>query len=358
MCGDVCEWPFGDSPEERAVVLDETSQLEVQPILYSLYRGRAEAERVPPPVWEAFREAHFATLAAFEFRQLEIRRVLAALAQQGVDPVLFKGIPLALTVYEQAHHRPSSDVDLLVRKVDLPKIRVIMRELGYRVTPDLIFGTLSQQVQFWRESQSGLEHLFEFHLQVNNRSLLAPFRYEDFQIDYQYLPDLGPRVRGMTNADGLLMGLVHCVGHLPGDRRFLWHYDLVLLIQQLSSEEWKRIRERVAEHHLHGVVASELATLAREWGVELPEEVRSWVAQHVDRRDEPSSYYLSNGRTARSDFRMGWWYLSTWRDRLWCLWQLLIPGWQYMRAQNPGRTAFGVWLGYPKRWLGWLRPFR
>lgn len=80
-----------------------------------------------PGARERIREAAAASLA----RAWELRRVLLALSDAGVRPILFKGAALAHTVYPDPVCRPMGDVDAWVDGDELPRAQAALSALGY-----------------------------------------------------------------------------------------------------------------------------------------------------------------------------------------------------------------------------------
>lgn len=61
----------------------------------------------------------------------ELWRLTTILAEENIPVILLKGIYLADTVYDNIGLREMSDIDLLVREADLPRITGILLNLGY-----------------------------------------------------------------------------------------------------------------------------------------------------------------------------------------------------------------------------------
>ncbi len=61
----------------------------------------------------------------------EIKPVLESFKEDGIEVILLKGVALAELVYKNLALRPMYDIDLLIKKEDLPQIDEKMRNFGY-----------------------------------------------------------------------------------------------------------------------------------------------------------------------------------------------------------------------------------
>ncbi len=61
----------------------------------------------------------------------EVAPVVAALEAAGVDTLMLKGVPLALTVYRTPAARPMRDVDIAVRHPDADRAIAVIEGLGW-----------------------------------------------------------------------------------------------------------------------------------------------------------------------------------------------------------------------------------
>lgn len=86
---------------------------------------------MPGPLREQLRGAHYAAVADAELHTQELAAVLAALARDGVDVVVFKGASLAHLVYPDPACRPMGDLDLWVTAEAMSPARATLAGLGY-----------------------------------------------------------------------------------------------------------------------------------------------------------------------------------------------------------------------------------
>lgn len=117
-------------PWERIVAA--ASGLGLGPPLYRNLIRRRIADRVPGAALAALAKSARAAACRFAIQLDSLRAVLAVLRRNGIDPVLLKGVALALTLYDQPALRPMQDIDLLVEEEEVDRALSGLREIGFR----------------------------------------------------------------------------------------------------------------------------------------------------------------------------------------------------------------------------------
>jgi len=111
----------------------------VAPLVYRNLKRLGRAAPVPGSALERLREIYEAeTVRKLRVYQ-ELARLLETLRKDGVRAIVLKGAHLACAVYGNIGLRPMCDVDILVRKTDLPAARQSLLGIGYgqpQYTPD------------------------------------------------------------------------------------------------------------------------------------------------------------------------------------------------------------------------------
>ena len=337
--------------ENEALFLQVTEEMEVQPVLYAGLLEKNQESLWPVSVVKRFKEANRSRFVGFELRAQEIERVLTLLQKSGVDCLLLKGIPFSFTIYRRPHHRTSSDTDILIDAAFLPLVSEKMLALGYEETPDLMFGTVSQQKQFCRNGLGGMEHVFEFHVEANNRHLLVPFGFEYFESRCDRVRIGKHSFRVPKIPEAFVLASLHRVGHLEHDRRFLWFYDLLLLSKRMSDSDWSSVVSLAETAACRAIVASEIQELKRIVPGSIPQGASAWADAWYQNRSEASSYYLKEGRDRRKDLLVGIRSLPTVKLRVKALLLFVFPRPDYMRAQFDDSRSLPLLSLYLKRWL-------
>jgi hypothetical protein len=88
---------------------------------------------VPTDIWQRLKDSYYDTLSSNILRCEELRNIIARLGEKEVPAIVCKGVMLAGLVYADMGLRPGEDIDIVVKKVDVPKADNILRGLGYRV---------------------------------------------------------------------------------------------------------------------------------------------------------------------------------------------------------------------------------
>ena len=110
----------------------------------------------------------------------ELRRVLRRLDEQGIRPILMKGVALANTLYKSPAFRPRGDTDLLIRESDLQPTLDILRELGYEGADTNTDKLISYECLYRRKNPFGPDHKLDVHWKINNAQLFAnTFTFEE-----------------------------------------------------------------------------------------------------------------------------------------------------------------------------------
>lgn len=103
----------------------------ITPLLYHNLNKIQENNFIPKDVMDKLKKAYHGNDARNMYLYKELKRILEAFCENGVKVIVLKGATLAKTVYGDIALRPMCDIDLLVKKVDLPYAEKIISELGY-----------------------------------------------------------------------------------------------------------------------------------------------------------------------------------------------------------------------------------
>lgn len=103
----------------------------IAPLLYHNLKNLEESKLIPPEVMERLKTDHHRNVGKNLYFYAALCDVLKAFRENGIKVIVLKGAALAQTVYGNIALRPMSDIDLLVKKEDLPHAEKIMFDLGY-----------------------------------------------------------------------------------------------------------------------------------------------------------------------------------------------------------------------------------
>ena len=113
-------------------IVQEAKHQAVAPLLYHcLSRIENGGDYIPGDILTRLRNLYYGNLANNILLYQRLGRVLDFLREENIKVIVLKGAALAEEVYGNLALRPMYDVDLLVRKEDLPQVDKKLRLLGY-----------------------------------------------------------------------------------------------------------------------------------------------------------------------------------------------------------------------------------
>ena len=274
-------------------------------------------------------------------RRQELVGVLDALAAAGVQPILIKGIALAYSVYRAPAGRRCRDTDLLIRRDDEGTVRRILGDRGY--TPPLWCDgeLLFCQFPLKKTDAFGFVHTLDFHWKISTQSFFADLLgFDEVLGAATGLPALGAHVRAAGPLHALLLACIHPVMHHRNARSLVWIYDVHLLASRLSVREFDRFAELASAKQVAAICAHQLTLAARWMGTRIPDSALQTL-EAVGRR-ERSAAYLRPNRRWTGELVSNLQGLSSWRDRMRLLRDVVLPPPDYMlRAYGVASSSLG-----------------
>jgi len=121
----------------------------IAPLVYKAVKPYAAALCAEAGPLKELRHAYLSSAVRSDVLLRELRRVVRALAARGIEAIPLKGAWLSQWVYAEPALRPMGDIDLLLRRDEMPAFVEIVRELGYRASrptsmTELLHGTNHQ----------------------------------------------------------------------------------------------------------------------------------------------------------------------------------------------------------------------
>lgn len=255
--------------------LEDVSEREWAECLRCLRNHRIEApvwssllalglqEAVPRSVARTLHRAHVTSVIRSTAQMRRLSRILTALGQHGIEPVLLKGVALLNSLYPNIGARPCGDIDFLVESEAMPTVDKVIVELGYRHQSE----TTDAKMYVDRQGVT---------LDVHHRFKL----FEDIE-GFDLISEVTPQFASVPTISVFEPNalLVHLVFHLRGHRRdmgyFLaWILDIGLLLNQCRSQlEVERIWALMPNRETAALLSRIIGFFARETGTELIEEM-------------------------------------------------------------------------------------
>lgn len=217
------------------------SSLRLVPALFERYRD--------DPACEPYRARMKGIYRYFLFRTnlvaADARKVMAALAAEGVDAMPFKGIALALRHHGNLALRPMADADVLVHKRDLARAQAILQALGwqYRYAPERMAHDVHSH-DYVNAAKSG----FDLHWYALHESPVPDIDEGLWQRAgrgvWQGLP-----VRWMGREDLVLAALVNGMREREA-MRFEWVVDVARVVGDGAPFDWALVWDEAARRGL------------------------------------------------------------------------------------------------------------
>ncbi len=267
----------------------------IEPLIYSTVKNTLDCN-IPPDIFDAFKKSYERNASRNRYIGERLREILLMLKEKGVDVILLKGSALLNTVYPDSAIRPMRDVDLLVKKDDLPIVETIFLleyEDKSRVFPSRLHSEYTEEkdAEFVRNFGGG-----ETHARVYaNGEKFCEDGEKDFVIDFHwdYIIPFGPSPAQIAEmwqrkreieVDGAELSvfspedmLLHLCLHLNNHigkrhQKLIWWYDISRTIKEFKSEiDWKiflyNLRQSGNKKHIPFI----LATLNRLFECNIPE---------------------------------------------------------------------------------------
>lgn len=228
------------------------------------------------------------------------KNLFSELSNSGRRFMLFRGLLLATTVYQEPHWRNFEDIDLLVEEDGIEPIDRVLKDLGYvqgNFDPrtNSISPYSKQELEFWKQDR---QHLGSYLLPTNDPFTAAvkidvhfklTNRCDSFEIHSKDLLPfsrqetvLGSPVEAINITDLLIMLCVHVHSHSKWLYEIRDHNDLHLsrltdifeVVNKYRSEiNWDLLVNRVNKFNINFPVALGLFWAAKVYSQFFPEEV-------------------------------------------------------------------------------------
>ena len=291
-------------------------------------------------------------------REMELRQLLQALEAARIDALVIKGAQLAYSCYTRPDLRPRVDTDLLIAVADRARVAEVLHGLEY-APPEQVTGELVMyQASYVLSRQDIPVHTVDVHWRIANPQLFAGLlTFEELRTVATDLPRLGPSARGLSSVHALLVACVHRVAHHFDSDCLVWLYDIHLLTQTLSDEEWADFLVVVRTRHVSTICARGIERARGLFQTPVPPRVLAALTDDADEREETAAY-LSHDRRQVDNFLTDVRALPGWPDRMRLVQEHLFPSATYMRGvyapTSRAPLAFlyvrRVWRG-ARRWL-------
>ena len=237
------------------ILLQLANRHKVRPLLF---KGIQKWEINPPNDFiEKLKKLNFQITTRNLNHTKELLELLSLFAKEKIEVLPYKGILLAQEAYQDLNAREYSDIDLLINKVDLPRIIRILENRNYRselnIPEHLLPHFMKQYYEFNFDLVENGRRVFhlEPHWMIGPKMFQLAFGFQDFTLVMQQKKIWGRTMTIFTPA-GLLLST--CLHHGGQDqwRNLKQVSDMAAILNQFQHQiDWK---------HLLGI--------SRKWKVE------------------------------------------------------------------------------------------
>ncbi len=362
-------WDAGALEEARALLahgeFEEGRLLQlacaegVASLLYDVMRGQ---NLLPAPLEDELRLVYFAAARRGYPLFNELERLLASMAAHDLPVILLKGAALALAVYRNVSVRPMSDLDLLLRREDVPRALDLLRERGYvEEQMEAHEGdTLAYENEIMLHKRGDSGHVVEVHWGLFD----SPYYQHTLSGEWFWETALPLRV---GNAPALMLGpeaqLLHLCGHLllhhgGAALRLLWLHDVAeVLVLYRDALDWDELFRRAEAHALLLPLQRVLPRVIEEWQVPVPPQVvpRLCALRPSKEEERVFGWLSAAGQPVGRRFWFDLLSMPSWGQRFRYAWTGLFPSASYMQQRYRLRHPLLVPFAYLYRWFLGLR---
>ncbi|EHQ89378.1 nucleotidyltransferase domain-containing protein [Desulfosporosinus youngiae] len=211
----------------------------------------------------------------------EMIRVIRIMEENGIRPLILKGAPLALKLYQDIALRPSVDIDIMVKPLDFTKAEKLMDMLGYkRLKPgSSMIQTQRQKEKYYNKFQ----HFSYFHFE---RAICVELHWRTYNFGVKGIPTAsglktqtidfgGCFVSTMADEEWLMYLMVHGCNHMWS--RLRWLIDIKKFMQM--TIDWDRLMLLADSNELKVIVHLTLILVNELLAVPIPGPLSQDVAK-------------------------------------------------------------------------------
>lgn len=221
---------------------------------------------------------HYARRTAtsnLQFAQ-ELPRVMNALVSAGVDALTYRGAVLANDGYDDLGMRQFGDIDLLLRREDIPRAKAVLEELGYRPAYQRESVEELSSGQSWAYRRLCRDYAFvndetntevELHWRVIGLQFPTNIQLDDLWTRRTTTEIGGESIAVPAPEDRLLAMCVHATRHRW--ERLTWICDVDEFCRR-HEIEWSATLQRAREHQAERMFLLGPALAHELFGTEIP----------------------------------------------------------------------------------------
>ena len=260
--------------DQWQALIAEADRQKITPYLYTLLVNLNKSHGIEIPQREKLNKLHLSNTVRNMLFLHETENILTALHKAGIPAAGLKGVYLLENIYPDISTRSMNDIDILVRRPDLPKCLEVMRELGYQ--PNTYFNLADKNIDTKHAPpmQKTGGALVEVHWTLLEED-------EPFTIDAEALWQRTKSAR-IANVDAQALSVEDLILHLSMHLTYQ-HYlnlglrglmDIALVIHKFRLEiDWRKLVLIARSWGSERVTALTLQLVETQLNVPIPAEV-------------------------------------------------------------------------------------
>lgn len=349
--------PLAQGAGDWEEILGDATGHGLTPLLYGWLMRTHMRPQLPVPMATSLEGQVFGLAARNLLLARELRSLLRTFEERRVRCAPLRGLALAERLYGDITVRPMGDVDLLVRKEDLPEVAAILRSLGYR--------EIDRRAGFAQAFGNTLEFYKDRHGWVvvePHWTIAYPPFVDRVDMDRVWKRCVRGQVVGVQTwllcPEDLLLHLCLHLTHRDGTAPLLWFYEIDRLVrQEQEALDWSGLVSVAQEAQLEFLLSQVLGKVRALFGTPLPDPpihqlataprksvegrfVRLLAgAPDVDGKESLAIFFTLKGVQTKLKYALA----------------LLFPSPEFMRLEYGVTSGAQVGLAYIRRFLYFIR---
>ena len=263
--------------------------------------------------------------------------------------LLIKGSALAHSLYSDSWLRPRTDNDILINKTEFKQYKTEFENLGYQQLTSIKGDYVSYQSTFVKSLSSNVKHILDLHWKISNRQLLANCLKLDDLLTSSIALDcnITATILIPNHINSLLIAVIHRIGHHAHEERLIWLYDIHLLCETLSDDDWKTLLDTVQQKGIATITHEALTLCKKLLASNIPDNILHEMKQAL-LKPEASAFFLERDHPEWRYFWQDIKGLNTTLEKLKLIKEHLLPSRKYMLIRMKEKNLI---FAYYKRFV-------
>jgi hypothetical protein len=257
------------SYEDWLMTMETANQQRMLPILYHTLKDFLPDLYLPFDIAEKMRSAYHGSAVINLKLYKQLLKIVDLFDKRGIEVILLKGAHLAEAVYVNIALRPMSDIDLLVKKNDLPEVHKILLAADYGFKNEKPLSDSKHLAPYVKQDEVSLE----VHFHITNPPYSNRISLDDLWKRSRVEKFENTRVRVLSPEDLLIHLCLHAGIQHGFEMGLITCYDIVYTLEKYNNDFnwdsfWNRSEALGIDRSIH--LFAEL--IDKLLGIPLPEQ--------------------------------------------------------------------------------------